>query len=133
MGRSKRPRKSNDELFSAMSKMIVPEFILRNFEVSSINEYKGEWVVELEEKQESIPEELRQYPDVVLDGFCHSIDILSHSFSLKPVYLRVFRRRWKRSNTDDHYSNTYDLTIKGLKMVPELGIFLKEEDRRLSG
>lgn len=133
MGRSRKPRKSNEELFSSMSKMIVPEFILKDFEVSDIRDYKNEWVVDLEEKQDRIPEDLCQYQDVVCDGFCHPIYILSHSFSLKPVYLRVFRRRWKRSNTDKHYSNTYDLTIKGLKMVPELGIFLKEEDRRLSG
>lgn len=116
-----------------MSRMLVPDFILKDFEVSDIKEFRKEWVIELEEKQDRIPKELRPYQDIVFDGFVHPIDILSHSFSLKPVYLRVFRRRWKRSNTDKHYSNTYDLTIKGLKMVPELGIFLKEEDRRLPG
>ena len=133
MGRSKKVRKSQDELFSSISRMIVPDFILRNFEVSNIKELKNEWVVELEEKQGKVPEALNEFHDVVLDGFCHPIDMLSHSFSLKPVYLRIYRRRWKRSGTDKHYSNTYELTIKGLKMVPELGIFLKEEDRRLSG
>jgi hypothetical protein len=133
MGRLPKPRKGTEELFSSMSKMIVPAFILRDFEVSEIMDHKNEWIVELQEKQDRIPQELRQYQDVVFDGFCHPIHILSHSFSLKPVYLRVYRRRWKRSNTDKHKSNTYDLTIKGLKMVPELGIFLKEEDRRLSG
>lgn len=133
MGRSRKQRKSADELFSSISKMIVPEFILENFQVSDVHNLKNEWVVELEEKQDRIPEILQEFDDVVFDGFCHPIDILSHSFSLKPVYLRVYRRRWKRSNTDKHYSNMYDLTIKGLKMVPELGIFLKEEDRRLSG
>lgn len=133
MGRARKQRKSNDELFQSISKMIVPEFILKDFEVSDIKENMKEWVVELEEKQDRIPEALRTYQDVVFDGYCHPIDVLSHSFSLKPVYLRVFRRRWKRSNSDEHYSNTYDLTIRGIKMVPELGIFLKEEDRRLSG
>jgi len=133
MGRSRKQRKSAEELFSSISKMIVPEFILENFQVIDVHNLKNEWVVELEEKQDRIPEILQEFADVVFDGFCHPIDILSHSFSLKPVYLRVYRRRWKRSNTDKHYSNTYDLTIKGLKMVPELGIFLKEEDRRLSG
>jgi hypothetical protein len=133
MGRPRKQRKSHDELFASISKMIVPEFILENFQVIDVHNLKNEWVVELEEKQDRIPEELREYQDVVFDGYCHSLDILSHSFSLKPVYLRVHRRRWKRSNTDKHYSNTYDLTIKGLKMVPELGIFLKKEDRRLSG
>lgn len=128
MGRPRKQRKSDDELFASISKMIVPEFILENFQVNDVHNLKNEWVVELEEKQDRIPESLRDFDDVVFDGFTHPIDILSHSFSLKPVYLRVFRRRWKRSNTDKHYSNTYDLTIKGLKMVPELGIFLKEED-----
>ncbi len=90
---------------------------------------KNEWIVELEENQGLIPEVLQQYQDVVLDGFCHPIDVLGHAFALKPVYLRIFRRRWKQSSTNKHYSNTYDLTIKGLKMVPEFGIFLKEEDR----
>jgi hypothetical protein len=133
MGRPRKQRKSNEELFYSLSKLIVPEFILKDFEVSDIKEYNKEWVIELEEKQDRVPESLRQDQDVVFDGYCHPIDVLSHSFSLKPVYLRVFRRRWKRSNTDEHYSNTYDLTIRGIKMVPELGIFLKEEDRRLSG
>jgi len=133
MGRPRKQRKSNEELFYSISKMIVPDFILKDFEVSDIKEFMKEWVVELEEKQDRIPEAIRQYQDVVFDGYCHPIDVLSHSFSLKPVYLRVFRRRWKRSNSDEHYSNTYDLTIRGIKMVPELGIFLKEEDRRLSG
>lgn len=113
--------------------MIVPDFILKDFEVSNIKDLKGEWIVELEEKRDYVPTALKEFNDVVLDGFCHPIDVLSHSFSLKPVYLRIYRRRWKRSGTDKHYSNTYDLTIKGLKMIPEFGIFLKEEDRRLSG
>jgi hypothetical protein len=133
MGRSRKPRKSQDELFFSISRMIVPDFILQDFEVSNIKELKNEWVVELEEKQGKVPAALNEFHDIVLDGFCHPIDMLSHSFSLKPVYLRIYRRRWKRSGTDKHYSNTYELTIKGLKMVPELGIFLKEEDRRLSG
>ncbi len=113
--------------------MIVPAFILRDFEVSDIAEHKNEWVVELEEKQQRIPNELFQCEDVVFDGFCHPTHILSHSFSLKPFYLKVLRRKWKRSNTDKHYSNTYALAINGLRMVPELGLFLKKEDRRLSG
>jgi hypothetical protein len=133
MGRARKARKSQDELFISLSKMIVPEFVLENFEVSNIKELTNEWVVELEEKQDKIPLSLSEYQDVVMDGFCHSIDVLSHSFSLKPVILRVYRRRWKRSGTDKHYSNTYELTIKGLKMVPGLGLFLKEEDRRISG
>jgi hypothetical protein len=132
MGRSKKPGKSEGELYDNMSKILVPEFILKNFEISDIKEEKEYWMIELQENEHLLPASLQNESDVVLDGFCHAIDLLSHSFSLKPVYLRVYRRRWKKSGSDQHFSNQYDLTIKGIKMVPELGIFLKEEDRRLS-
>jgi hypothetical protein len=37
----------------------------------------------------------------------------------KPIYLRLYRRRYKRANTDRHYSNKYDVALRGVKMVPE--------------
>jgi len=133
MGRRKKPAKSEQELYGFMSKMLIPEFILKDFEISDIAERKEYWLIELQENEDRVPDVLVHEKDVVLDGFCHPIELLSHSFVLKPVYLRVYRRRWKKSGTEQHFSNQYDLTIKGIKMVPELGIFLKEEDRRLSG
>ena len=75
--------------------------------------------------------------DVVFDGFCNPLEMLSHSFVCKPIFLRIFRRRYtcalhevrgKRSNSDIHFSNEYDLTLKGVRMVPEMGFFLKEAD-----
>ena len=61
MGRATKQRKSQYELFSSLSKMIVPSFILKNFEVSNIKELKNEWIVELEENQGLVPEVLQQY------------------------------------------------------------------------
>lgn len=133
MGRKRKAIKSEAEIFMKLSNILVPEFILKDFSVSDVWEQKDCWVIEMQEKEHRLPEALREEKDVVFDGFCHQVEILSHSFSLKPVYLKIYRRRWKKSNTDEHYSNTYDLTIKGIKIVPELGLFLKEEDRRLSG
>ncbi len=75
MGRPRKQRKSTEELFSSISKMIVPEFILKDFQVIDVKNLKNEWVVELEEKQDRIPESLLEFDDVVLDGFCHSIDV----------------------------------------------------------
>ena len=115
-----------------MSRMLVPENILEDFEITDAKELKAIWQIELHEKPDRIPIELQKEEVVVFDGFCNSIEMLSHSFVLKPVYLKLYRRRWKLSNSDKHYSNTYEFTLKGLKMVPEFGIFLKEEDRRLS-
>jgi len=115
-----------------LSKILVPESILKDFEITDAKEHKMSWEIELHEQEDRLPKQLEQEQDVVLDGYSNSVEILSYSFSLKPVYLKIYRRRWKKSNTDEHYSNNYEFTIKGVKIVPELGFFLKEEDRRLS-
>ena len=41
-----------------------------------------------------------------------------------------YKSKWyyKRSNSDVHFSNDYDVALKGVRMVPEMGFFLKEED-----
>ncbi|KAA6331858.1 hypothetical protein EZS27_019581 [termite gut metagenome] len=132
MGRKKLPRPSVDELYETISKMLVPAFILENFDIYGARESGASWVIELREKEGRIPVLLSERSDVVFDGYCNPIETLSHSFVCKPVYLKIYRRRYKKSNSDEHFSNEYDFTLNGLKMVPELGIFLKEEDRKLS-
>ncbi|KAA6342946.1 hypothetical protein EZS27_009351 [termite gut metagenome] len=132
MGRKKLPRPPMDELYETISKMLVPAFILENFDIYGARESSASWVIELREKEGRIPVLLCERSDVVFDGYCNPIETLSHSFVCKPVYLKIYRRRYKKINSDEHFSNEYDFTLKGLKMVPELGIFLKEEDRKLS-
>lgn len=133
MGRNIKKFKSKEELYDQITSMLIPEKILLDFDITDTRELKEYWQIELHEKVDKIPVELQDLQDIVFDGYCNPIEVLSHSFVLKPVYLKLYRRRWKTSNTDKHYSNTYDFSLKGLKMVPELGFFLKEEDRRLSG
>ena len=126
MGRKKLERPSVESLFSTVSKMLVPEHVLKHFDIWEAHEHKSRWVIVMREKEGVIPAELSGYVDVVFDGFCNPIDALSHSFVCKPVYLRLFRRRYKRSNQDEHFSNVYDVTLKGVKIVPQMGFFLKE-------
>lgn len=130
MGRSRLEKQDKDEMLSAMVSMFVPETILENFDIFHVQKRNENWVIELREQENKIPKELSQ--EAVLDGFCNPIEVMSFGFSLGPVYLKIYRRRWKRSSQNEHFSNDYDFTLKGFKMVPELGIFLKEEDRRLS-
>lgn len=134
MGRKKLEKRDIGELFTMLIGMFVPENILQDFEVWDGYKQNGNWILELREKEERIPKELKENmgQEIVLDGFCNPIDMLSFGFSLGPVYLRIYRRRWKKSNENEHFSNEYDLQLKGFKLVPELGIFLKEEDRRLA-
>jgi len=126
MGRNKLKRPEVETLFFTVSNMLVPSHILDYFEIWGANEYPDRWVIEMREKEGFIPPELSCFEDVVFDGYCNPLDTLSHSFVCKPIYLRLYRRRYKRSNENEHFSNDYDVTLKGLKMVPELGFFLKE-------
>ena len=126
MGRKKLERQDVESLFSTVSSMLVPEHILAYFEIWDAQEYKDRWVIEMREKEGFIPKELSEYQDIVFDGYCNPLETLSHSFVCKPIYLRLYRRRYKRSNEDAHFSNEYDVRLKGVRMVPELGIFLKE-------
>ena len=133
MGRKKLEPKSISDINQTLIGMFVPSNILADFEVWDIYGKQGNWIIELREKEEKIPNELlSKTREIVLDGFCNPVDMLSFGFSLGPVYLRIYRRRWKKSNEDAHFTNEYDLHLKGYKLVPELGIFLKEEDRRLT-
>jgi hypothetical protein len=132
MGRKKKERPPVEQMYDTISKMLVPEHILKDFEIYGAHEYKPRWVIEMREKEGRIPAALQEYGDVVFDGYCDPIEMLSHSFVCKPIYLKIYRRRYKRSSQDIHYSNSYELTLKGLRMVPELGIFLKEENRIFS-
>jgi hypothetical protein len=128
MGRKKLERQSVEMLFSTVSNMLVPEHILEYFEIWGAQQHKNRWVIEMREKEGLIPAELSEYEDVVFDGYCNPMETLSHSFVCKPVYLRLFRRRYKRSNSNTHFSNEYDVNLKGVKLVPEMGFFLKEAD-----
>jgi hypothetical protein len=128
MGRKRLERQSVDSLFSTVSKMLVPEHILEHFEIWDARESSSRWVIEMREKEGLIPAELSAFEDVVFDGYCNPIDALSHSFVCKPVYLRLYRRRYKRSGSDIHFTNEYDVTLKGVRLVPEMFFFLKEAD-----
>jgi len=117
------PRQSN--LSEQVYRIFVPQEYLNDFDVNHIEEQASEWLIELVEKEGRIPEPLRG-KEVVLDGYCNSIDILTHAFSLKKIYLRLIRRRWKEKGGTKGYSNEYDLHIPGMKTTKEFGDFLKE-------
>lgn len=106
-------------------KVLIPEEYLQDFEVNHVENKPTEWVIELLEKEDRIPQALAG-KEVVLDGYNNEIDILTHAFSLKKIYLRLIRRRWKEKGTIKHYSNAYNLHLPGMKTTREFRDFLKE-------
>lgn len=110
---------------AALYDFMIPSEYLSCFEVHEIKYESSEMIIVLVEKTNLIPKDL-EGKAVVLDGFNDSIDILSHSFSVKGlVYLRLIRRKWKEAGTVKSYSNTYDLHHKGIKTTREFSTFLK--------
>ena len=99
MGRKKKERPSLEHLFSTAMRMLVPSNILEDFEMWDAHENKECWVIEMRELEHLVPAELSVHDDVVFDGFCNPVEMLSHSFVCKPVYLRLYRRRYKRAGT----------------------------------
>jgi hypothetical protein len=49
--------------------------------------------------------EIKEYEGIVFDGYFNPTEILGHSFVCKPVYPQLFRRRYRRLNRENHYSN----------------------------
>ena len=122
---SQKKKQSNKDVFFELSRIMVPRDFLEYFEIYEVKELTNEWQIILHEKESLVPDKLKGNPDVVLDGFCNPLQILSHGFSLKPVYLVMKRRRWKQAGTDTHYSNEYTLTNDAAKLTPDMAGFLK--------
>jgi hypothetical protein len=106
---------------------MLPQEIYLHFELKSLSEKKHGYEMVLEESAELVPSELVHSPSIVLDGFCNPLELLHFSIKGKPLYLRLFRRRWKESGSSKHYSNRYSLHPEGVKATHEFASFLKGE------
>lgn len=116
-----------DSLLNALLSTLLPREIHLHFELVSIEEEKNRIVLRFEEYAELCPPELSAVSDVVLDGFCNPIELLNYAFRDKPTYLKIYRRRWKASGSNKHYSNRYDLHPEGVKATHSFASFLKDE------
>jgi len=84
-------------------------------------------VLRLDESSNNIPTALKDNPNVVLDGFCNPLELQTFPLNDKPVYFKIYRRRWKVSGDKKHLSNRHDLHPSGIKATFEFANFLKEE------
>ncbi|MBA2762062.1 MAG: hypothetical protein H0U39_08925 [Segetibacter sp.] len=122
---SNKKKQPTKDISFELSRMMIPRDFLEYFEVFEIKELHSEWHMVLHEKESLVPDKLKDKPDVVLDGYCNPMTLLSHCFSLKPIYLVMKRRRWKQAGTDLHYSNEYTLTKDAAKLTADMAGFLK--------
>jgi len=115
------------ELQTELLLMFVPEDILAHFVLQRIIKKSSSYTVELDEKADRTPVELKG-KIAVLDGYLNIIELQSFPIQAKKCYLRLRRRRWKEQGTDgkQSYWNDYDFAAEGTKATKAFGDFLKE-------
>ena len=116
-----------DTLLESLVKNLLPESIYQYFAVVSLTEKQHGIEMRLEEYTELVPSEIKDKSSVVLNGFCNPLELLHFSIKGKPLYLRLYRRRWKESGSKVDYSNHYDFHPEGVKATHEFASFLKGE------
>lgn len=117
---------SESALLSSVLSVLIPDS-LSGFNLVSVKEYSEHIELRLEESPDNYPKELRGKSNVVLDGFCNPVELQSFPLKDKPVYFKIYRRRWKISGSKVHYSHGYKLHPDGVKATQEFASFLKEE------
>ena len=116
-----------ENIFESLVASLLPSEIYEHFSLVGVTEKAHGIEIRLEEYSESVPSELSEKSSVVLDGFCNPLELLHFSMKGKPLYLRLYRRRWKESGSSKHYSNHYDFHPEGVKATHEFASFLKGE------
>ena len=123
---------SDSVLLSHVLSVLIPES-LSSFHLISVKEHATYIELRLEDSADIIPYPLLNSQSIALDGFTNPIELQSFPLKGKPVYFRVYRRRWKEAGSKQHYSHSYDLHPDGVKATHEFASFLKDEVRQTLG
>ena len=105
--------------------VFFPEELTLHFEIKKVEEKKEYIRIRFEELQELVPTAMTESKEIVLDGFCNPLELQSFPLKGKPVYLYLYRRRWKYKGEKKHFSNTYEFNPDGVKATKEFANFLK--------
>lgn len=120
----KKASSNPEKLLKDILSIHVPKEYLAYFDLASVLNKSDCWELVLVEREDLVPQDLTG-KETVLDGFCNPLSILTQSFSMKKIYLVIKRRRWKEKGSDIHFSNSYELHEKGIKMTKDFAAFLK--------
>lgn len=113
------------EVMKNLLGIFFPQDITSHFEITSVDEKQGYITIRFDELAELVPPSMQASKEVVLDGFCNPLELQSFPLKGKPVYLKLYRRRWKYKGESKHYSNSYNFNQEGVKATKEFASFLK--------
>ena len=104
---------------------LLPEFILENFELTSIDRPDGVFHVYIEEKNADDPER----KNLRSKGFFPTITVQDFPIRGHQVFLHIKRRRWLNTQTGKVVYRDWTQVGKGTRMTSEFAAFLKDISR----
>ncbi len=115
------------ESYIELLKLILPEFLIENFNLTSFKNSEENLHLYFEES----PKPPKEFDTIELasKGFLDEITIQDFPLRGKFVYLHIKRRRWTNKNTGEIVKRDWNLVAKGTRMTQEFAAFLKEINR----
>ena len=113
-----------ERIMDMLVRLIVPEEILKSFNVSALKEWGDSYEITLTEKEDLVPEALKG-KQAVLDGYWNALELQTFPQKGKACYLKLIRRKWKESGGSQGYGNSYHYNVDGTKATEDFGAFLK--------
>jgi hypothetical protein len=107
--------------------LILPEFLIEHFELTSFNNTEEKLQLYFEEKIRP-PKEFGNI-ELISKGFLDEITIQDFPLRGKYVFLHIKRRRWTNKITKEIIKRDWQLVAKGTRMTTEFAAFLKEINR----
>ena len=102
MGRMQKESSSMEAVYSKVSSLLAPDYILKDFDIYDVHQHTSYCVIEIYEKEDRIHVSLHAYSDVVLDGYCKPDKLES---KIKQLFLRdeiIYQK-----NTTNRYPLVY--------------------------
>jgi hypothetical protein len=110
--------------YEALLSLLLPEFILENFELKSARKEEDVVHIDLEEIN-SIPAVFEK-DKLESKGFFPTITVQDFPIRGHQVYFHIKRRRWLNHTTGQVAYRDWSLVAKGTRMTGEFAAFLKQ-------
>ena len=112
----------NTDLKSIL-KLLLPEFLVENFEIKKVTEVSTRVDIYLEENK-ALPDEFDD-SKFISHGFHNEVKIKDFPIRAKQVNLYVKKRRWLNKETKEVVSRNWNIVADGTRMTKEFADFLK--------
>jgi hypothetical protein len=112
------------ESFLPIIQFLLPEFILENFELTSIDRQDGIFQVYIEEKNADKQDPERK--NLLSKGFFPTISVQDFPIRGHQVFLHIKRRRWLNTKIGKVVYRDWTQVAEGTRMTSEFAAFLKQ-------